>query len=144
MLTSFQCLFLKPPFHSIDELIGCGNFGDVYKGTWRKNDQEVLNVAVKKLRESEGGELSMKFLQEAAIMGQFNHPNIVRLHGVVDNEEGDELELVSDEMAMLVLYEWRLTSISCRDWYGLGFLYYVTHIPTCTDMYRHVPTCISS
>ena len=25
----------------------------------------------------------VKFLQEAAIMGQFFHPNIVRLHGVV-------------------------------------------------------------
>ena len=85
----------------------------MYKGTWRKNDQEVANVAVKKLRESEGEELSMKFLQEAAIMGQFNHPNIVRLHGVVDNEDGDELELVSDEMVMLVLYERGLTSISC-------------------------------
>ena len=77
----------------------------MYKGTWRKNDQEVANVAVKKLRKSEGEELSMKFLQEAAIMGQFNHPNIVRLHGVVDNEEGDEPELVSDGMVTMVLHE---------------------------------------
>ena len=28
-------------------------------------------------------EEKVKFLQEAAIMGQFLHPNIVKLHGVV-------------------------------------------------------------
>ena len=29
----------------------------------------------------------MKFLREAAIMGQFLHDNIVKLHGVVTEEE---------------------------------------------------------
>ena len=29
----------------------------------------------------------MKFLREAAIMGQFIHNNVVRLHGVVTKEE---------------------------------------------------------
>ena len=45
----------------------------------------------------------MRFLQEAAIMGQFCHPNVVRLYGVVTvgdpvshscpNKEWNELEL---------------------------------------------------
>ena len=29
----------------------------------------------------------VKFLQEAAIMGQFKHPNILRIHGVLTAEE---------------------------------------------------------
>ena len=29
----------------------------------------------------------IKFLQEAAIMGQFHHPNIIKLHGVVTTGE---------------------------------------------------------
>ena len=29
----------------------------------------------------------MKFLQEAAIMGQFRHPNVVKLFGVIADEE---------------------------------------------------------
>ena len=42
-----------------------------------------MQVAVKALnREASEGE-KIKFLQEAAIMGQFIHPNIVKLHGVV-------------------------------------------------------------
>ena len=42
-----------------------------------------MKVAVKSLNESAGEGERVKFLQEAAIMGQFYHPNIVRLHGVV-------------------------------------------------------------
>ena len=29
----------------------------------------------------------VKFLREAAIMSQFNHKNVVKMHGVVINEE---------------------------------------------------------
>ncbi len=42
-----------------------------------------LNVAVKTLKEGATEEDKVKFLQEAAIMGQFLHPNVVKLHGVV-------------------------------------------------------------
>ena len=44
---------------------------------------ESMRVAVKALNKSAGEGERVKFLQEAAIMGQFYHPNIVRLHGVV-------------------------------------------------------------
>ena len=40
-------------------------------------------VAIKMLRDGASEEEKVKFLQEAAIMGQFHHPNIVKLHGVV-------------------------------------------------------------
>ena len=42
-----------------------------------------MSVAVKILTHTASEGERVKFLQEAAIMGQFYHPNIVRLHGVV-------------------------------------------------------------
>ena len=42
-----------------------------------------VEVAIKTLKAEASEEERVKFLQEAAIMGQFHHPNIVKLHGVV-------------------------------------------------------------
>ena len=43
----------------------------------------ALDVAVKQLQPGASEEEKIKFLQEAAINGQFRHPNIVMLMGVV-------------------------------------------------------------
>ena len=43
----------------------------------------AVEVAIKTLKAEASEEERVKFLQEAAIMGQFHHPNIVKLHGVV-------------------------------------------------------------
>ena len=40
-------------------------------------------MAVKTLKEGSDENDRVKFLQEAAIMGQFKHPSIVTMHGVV-------------------------------------------------------------
>ena len=69
-------------FRSVLEEIGSGQFGNVSKGVWKYRN-ETMKVAVKSLNQSAGEGERVKFLQEAAIMGQFYHPNIVRLHGVV-------------------------------------------------------------
>ena len=42
-----------------------------------------MEVAVKQLRSGASEEEKVKFLQEAAINGQFRHPNVVKLMGVV-------------------------------------------------------------
>ena len=42
-----------------------------------------VDVAIKTLNDNISEEEKVKFLQEAAIMGQFHHPNIVKLYGVV-------------------------------------------------------------
>ena len=42
-----------------------------------------MDVAIKTLKDDASEEDKVKFLQEAAIMGQFHHPNIVKLYGVV-------------------------------------------------------------
>ena len=44
-------------------------------------------VAVKCMDDSSSEEERVKFLQEAAIMAQFNHPNILRILAVVKEEK---------------------------------------------------------
>lgn len=63
--------------------IGTGEFGSVAKAYWKKKDREV-NVAVKSVPVGHtDSEERVKLLQEAAMMGQFRHPNVVQLHGIV-------------------------------------------------------------
>ena len=62
--------------------LGSGQFGKVARGVWH-TEQGDLDIAVKMLNSKSSEKGTVRFLQEAAIMGQFKHPNIVRLHGVV-------------------------------------------------------------
>ena len=69
-------------------IIGSGAFGTVYRGVWSHSDigsEKVMKqeVAVKTMEDGASEGDRVKFLQEAAIMGQFNHPNIIRLLGIV-------------------------------------------------------------
>ena len=43
----------------------------------------MKELAVKTLKPGALENDRVRFLQEAAIMGQFNHPNVVKLYGVV-------------------------------------------------------------
>ena len=49
---------------------------------WHRSESET-EVAVKILKSGSTEEERVKFLQEAAIMGQFKHPNILKILGVV-------------------------------------------------------------
>ena len=44
-------------------------------------------MAVKTLNEGSTKDDRIKFLQEAAIMGQFKHPNVVEMYGVITDKE---------------------------------------------------------
>ena len=68
--------------HRMQHVLGSGNFGKVSKGQWECGEGPV-EVAVKTLKSGSSEEEAVRFLQEAAIMGQFRHPNIVQLLGVV-------------------------------------------------------------
>ena len=46
-----------------------------------------MRVALKTLNQDSTQENKVKFLQEAAIMAQFRHPNVVLLYGIVSKEE---------------------------------------------------------
>ena len=64
------------------EQVGSGEFGQVYQAEWSVSGA-TKEVAIKTLRAGSSEEEKVRFLQEAAIMGQFSHPCIVRLYGVV-------------------------------------------------------------
>ncbi|XP_041895039.1 tyrosine-protein kinase Fes/Fps isoform X4 [Corvus kubaryi] len=68
----------------LGERIGRGNFGEVFSGRLRADNTPV---AVKSCRETLPPELKARFLQEARILKQYRHPNIVRLIGVCTQKQ---------------------------------------------------------
>ncbi|KAK7499721.1 hypothetical protein BaRGS_00009062 [Batillaria attramentaria] len=80
----------------IGESIGKGDFGDVFKGTYKGQA-----VAIKQLKDKDRGEQS--FLQEASVMTSLRHDNLVRLIGVVLS---DTIFLVTEFMGKGNLVEY--------------------------------------
>nr|BAG55491.1 receptor-type protein tyrosine kinase [Monosiga ovata] len=75
--------------------LGSGEFGAVFEGLYTKNDEDdKQKVAIKMLRKATTDEDKGKFLKEAAIMAQFNHPNIVSLVGVCTQPESEPTLIV--------------------------------------------------
>ncbi|XP_043348591.1 ephrin type-B receptor 1 isoform X3 [Dermochelys coriacea] len=70
-------------FVKIEEVIGAGEFGEVYKGRLKLPSKREIYVAIKTLKAGYSEKQRRDFLSEASIMGQFDHPNIIRLEGVV-------------------------------------------------------------
>ena len=75
------------PNCSTSNFIGSGEFGTVHLGLWSNGSTDPVKVAVKTLNSQCSESDRVKFLREAAIMGQFVHNNVVQLHGVVTEEE---------------------------------------------------------
>ena len=67
--------------------IGSGEFGVVNLGLWSNGSADPVQVAVKTLNSQCSESDRVKFLREAAIMGQFEDEYIVQLHGVVTEVE---------------------------------------------------------
>ncbi|XP_021548564.1 ephrin type-A receptor 1 isoform X1 [Neomonachus schauinslandi] len=74
---------LDPGWLIVDTVIGEGEFGEVYRGTLRIPGQDCKPVAIKTLKDTSPDGQWWNFLREATIMGQFNHPHILHLEGVV-------------------------------------------------------------
>ncbi|PIO39232.1 hypothetical protein AB205_0168150, partial [Aquarana catesbeiana] len=68
---------------SIDKVIGAGEFGEVCSGRLKLPSKKEISVAIKTLKVGYTEKQRRDFLSEASIMGQFEHPNIIRLEGVV-------------------------------------------------------------
>ena len=68
----------------LKDKLGQGHFGDVMKGILKPSN---LPVAVKSCKESVSASVKKKFLAEAEILKQYDHPNIVKLIGVCADRE---------------------------------------------------------
>lgn len=69
----------------LDEL-GKGEFGVVHRGRW-SSPSGPKEAAVKCLHGRQEEEKRVRLLQEAFTMGQFRHPHVVQLYGVVSTED---------------------------------------------------------
>uniref|UniRef100_A0A8D2ZV02 receptor protein-tyrosine kinase n=1 Tax=Scophthalmus maximus TaxID=52904 RepID=A0A8D2ZV02_SCOMX len=67
----------------IEEVIGAGEFGEVCRGRLRVPGRKENYVAIKTLKGGYTDKQRRDFLSEASIMGQFQHPNIIHLEGVI-------------------------------------------------------------
>lgn len=67
-----------------EKKLGSGHFGDVMKGILRPSNTPV---AVKSCKGNVSQTVKQKFLSEAEILKQYDHPNIVRLIGVCADRE---------------------------------------------------------
>ena len=90
--------------------IGHGQFGTVNLAVWTQEYVEPIEVAVKICRAGAVEAIKTKFLKEAAIMGQFRHPNVVKLYGVVTMSE----QVCSIVSLLLNMHAWLpLTAQDC-------------------------------
>ncbi|XP_039999313.1 ephrin type-B receptor 3 isoform X1 [Xiphias gladius] len=67
----------------IEEVIGAGEFGEVCRGRLKQPGRREMVVAIKTLKAGYTERQRRDFLAEASIMGQFDHPNVIRLDGVL-------------------------------------------------------------
>lgn len=74
---------IDPSVISKQKVIGVGEFGEVFRGVMKTPGRGEVAVAIKTLKPGYSEKQRQDFLSEASIMGQFSHPNIIRLEGVV-------------------------------------------------------------
>ncbi|KAJ6654908.1 hypothetical protein lerEdw1_006379 [Lerista edwardsae] len=88
----------------VRERLGDGCFGVVHRGEWSRPNAGIIAVAVKSLRSdvsSDPGAL-IDFLNEVNAMCCLDHPNLIRLHGVVLTQP---LKMVTELAPLGSLYD---------------------------------------
>ena len=68
------------------EHFGCGEFGIVTHGFLSNVTDSNVEISVKNLSTDTTDKDKLRFLQEAAIMCQFDHENVIKLYGVVTED----------------------------------------------------------
>ncbi|XP_071234269.1 non-receptor tyrosine-protein kinase TNK1-like [Salvelinus alpinus] len=89
---------------TLGEKLGTGSFGVVKRGEWQTPTGRVLPVAVKSLKSSLSRQTDTMtdFLQEVTTMQSLDHPNIIRLYGVVLTQP---LKMVTELACLGSLYD---------------------------------------
>nr|XP_058929444.1 ephrin type-B receptor 6 isoform X4 [Kogia breviceps] len=78
---------VDPTYMKIEEVIGAGSFGEVRRGRLQPRGRREQAVAIQALWSGGAESLQTAFLGQAAVLGQFQHPNILRLEGVVTKSQ---------------------------------------------------------
>ncbi|GFS03507.1 focal adhesion kinase 1 [Elysia marginata] len=108
------------------EILGEGQFGDVYKGMYFDKEGMQVPVAIKTCKEDGEETMTEKFLEEAYIMQQFDHPHIIKLIGICSDTQPVRIvmELAKHgemraylqnnqprlDLVMLILYAYQLST----------------------------------
>ncbi|NWU71173.1 FAK2 kinase, partial [Pterocles burchelli] len=71
---------------TLGRILGEGFFGEVYEGVYTTPKGERVNVAVKTCKKDCSPENKDKFLSEAVLMKKLDHPHIVKLIGIAEEE----------------------------------------------------------
>ncbi|XP_051502924.1 protein-tyrosine kinase 2-beta-like isoform X2 [Myxocyprinus asiaticus] len=69
----------------LGRFLGEGFFGEVHDGVYRSKTGERVNVAVKTCKDCMA-DIKEKFMSEALIMKKLDHPHIVRLIGIIEED----------------------------------------------------------
>ncbi|KAM3854494.1 protein-tyrosine kinase 2-beta isoform 5-T6 [Vipera latastei] len=71
---------------SLGRILGEGFFGEVYEGVFTNESRERVSVAVKTCKKDCTAENKEKFMSEAMLMKKMDHPHIVKLIGITEEE----------------------------------------------------------
>uniref|UniRef100_A0A8C9U4P6 non-specific protein-tyrosine kinase n=1 Tax=Scleropages formosus TaxID=113540 RepID=A0A8C9U4P6_SCLFO len=69
----------------INRILGEGFFGEVHEGVYKTQGGERISVAVKTCKEC-SPDVKEKFMSEAAMMKKLEHPHIVKLIGIIEED----------------------------------------------------------
>ncbi|XP_073529941.1 protein-tyrosine kinase 2-beta isoform X2 [Phyllobates terribilis] len=71
----------------LGRILGEGFFGEVYDGVYKNELKgEKVNVAVKTCKKDCAPDVKEKFMSEACLMRKLDHPHIVRLIGIIEED----------------------------------------------------------
>ncbi|KAM9828972.1 protein-tyrosine kinase 2-beta-like isoform 2-T3 [Syngnathus typhle] len=68
---------------NVGQILGEGFFGEVHDGVYKSKTGETIQVAIKTCKDC-SADVKEKFLSEAGLMKNLDHPHIVRLIGVIN------------------------------------------------------------
>ena len=86
------------------EEFASGQFGVVYRAVYHTEKGDIP-VAIKTLKEAANTDTKVAFMREAAILAQFQHPNVLRMIGVLTTQQPYMMvtELLKTELTDLLL-----------------------------------------
>ena len=76
----------------VDALLGAGGMGEVWRG-WDEKLERAVALKVIHGEKQVHAAVRARFLREARVLSQLDHPNICRIYDVLEREDGDYLVL---------------------------------------------------